>query len=149
MRRVMLRWGQGAVGIVNDRDNIGSERGPGGFDKEDALVLTADPAPALIGDDDNGGNSGITIFGSAFEDAVVWVGMAGGSGAGTMTMGGSGGSNYAYADPARAILDDGGRHPLGPLGSLWRIQHGNHSCSRREAIARADRFVATHSNGTT
>ncbi len=31
----------GAVGIVNDGDDVGGERGPGGFDKEEALVLVA------------------------------------------------------------------------------------------------------------
>ena len=66
-----LRWGQGAVGVVNDGDKVG----PGGFDEEDTLVLAADSAPALIGDDANGGDGGITIFGSAFEDAVARVGI--------------------------------------------------------------------------
>ena len=64
-RRVTLQWGQGAVGVVND----------GGFEEEDTLVLTADSAPALIGDDTNGGDGGITIFGSAFEDAVTRAGF--------------------------------------------------------------------------
>ncbi len=31
----------GAVSAVNDGDNVGDGRGPGGFDKEDALVLAA------------------------------------------------------------------------------------------------------------
>ena len=67
-----LRWGQGAVGAVNDGDKLG----PGGFDKEDTLVLAADSATALIGDEDaNGGDGGITIFGSAFEDAVARAGI--------------------------------------------------------------------------
>jgi hypothetical protein len=70
-RRVTLRWGQGAVGVVNDGDKVG----PGGFEEEDTLVLTADSAPALIGDDTNGGDGGITIFGSAFEDAVARAGI--------------------------------------------------------------------------
>ena len=70
--RVTLRWGQGAVGAVNDGDKLG----PGGFDKEDTLVLAADSATALIGDEDaNGGDGGITIFGSAFEDAVARAGI--------------------------------------------------------------------------
>ncbi len=29
----------GAVGVVNDGDNVGGGRGPGGFNKEDTLVL--------------------------------------------------------------------------------------------------------------
>jgi hypothetical protein len=44
------------------------------------------------------------------------VAGAGESGAGTMPMGG-GGSNY-NADPAGAILDNDGCHPLGPP---WHI----------------------------
>ncbi len=58
-----------------------------------------------------------------------------------MTMGGGGN----YADPEGAILDDAGRHPLGPS---WRIRLGNHSCSRQEVMATAEGFVATHSKGT-
>jgi hypothetical protein len=75
-------------------------------------------------DDANGGDDGITIFGGMFEDMVARAGTGGASGAGLTTMGGRGGN---YADPARAILDDDSRHPLGPP---WRIRHGNHSCSR-------------------
>ena len=30
----------GAVGVVNDGDNAGGGRGPGGFNKEDTLVLS-------------------------------------------------------------------------------------------------------------
>lgn len=44
-----LGWGQGALGIVNDGDDICGGRGPDGFNKEDALVLAADAAAALIG----------------------------------------------------------------------------------------------------
>jgi len=89
----MLRWGQGAVGILNDGDNVGGGHGPTGFDEEDALVLAADAAAALISDDVNGGDSGGTVFGDAFENAVARAGTAGASEAGTMTMCG-GGSNY-------------------------------------------------------
>ncbi len=44
-------------------------------------------------------------------DAVMRAGV---SGAGTMTVGGGSGDN---ADPMGAILDNDGRHPLGPP---WR-----------------------------
>ena len=108
---------------MNDGDDVGGGCGPCVFDKEDTLVLTADAGAALIADNANGGDGGVTIFGGAFEDKVVRAGMGGTSGAGLTTMGGRGGN---YADPVRAILDDNSCHPLGPL---WHIQHGNHSCS--------------------
>ncbi len=57
------------------------------------MVLTADAVAALISDDVDGGNSGGTIFGGAFEDVVARAGTAGASEAGTMTICG-GGSNY-------------------------------------------------------
>ncbi len=79
------------------------------------MVLAADAGAALIADDANGGNGGITIFGGAFEDTVARAGTGGASGAGLTTMGGRG-SNYA--DLARAILDNDSRHPLGPP---WHI----------------------------
>ena len=112
-QRVMLWWGQGAVGVVNDGDDAGGGCKPGGLDGEDAFVLTADSAPTLIADNANGGDGGITVFGDAFEDTVARTGTAGASGVGTATMGGGGGN---YADPARAILDNNGRH-LAPAGS--------------------------------
>jgi len=99
---------------VNDGDNVGGGSGPGGSNKEDALVLTADSAPTLIADNANGGNGRIIIFGGAFEDAVARATTAGASGVGTTTMGGGG---VNYADPAMTIQDDGGRHlaPAGPI----------------------------------
>ena len=104
--QVMLWWGQGAVGVVNDGDDAGGGCKPGGLDGEDAFVLTDDSAPTLIADNANGGDGGITVFGDAFEDTVARTGTAGASGAGTTN----------YADPARAILDNNGRH-LAPAGS--------------------------------
>ena len=62
----MLRGVQGAVGVLNDRDNVIGGRGPDGFDKEDALVLTADDVAVLISDDVDGGDGGGTVFGGAF-----------------------------------------------------------------------------------
>ena len=87
------------------------------------MVLAADAGAALIADDTDGGNGGITIFGGAFEDTVARAGTGGASGAGLTTMGGRGGN---YADPARAIQDDGGWHPA-PAGpavahSTWQPQ---------------------------
>jgi hypothetical protein len=41
----------GAVGVVNDGDSDGGGCGLGGFDKEDALILAAEAAAALIVDD--------------------------------------------------------------------------------------------------
>ena len=119
---------------VKDGDNVGGGRLPGGFNKENALVLAAETVTALVSDNANGGDGGVAVVGGAFEDAVVRAGAsgAGASGVGTMTMGG--GSNYA--------------DPVGPLGSPWRIRHGNHSCSRREVMTRVDGFAATHSDGT-
>jgi hypothetical protein len=111
----------GAVGIVNDGDDIGGGRGPGGFDKEEALVLAAEAAAVLIADDADGGNSGVAIVGGAFKEAVARAGAAGASGVEMTTMGGSGGGGN-YADPAGAILDEDGRHPL---GLPWRIRHCN------------------------
>jgi hypothetical protein len=113
----------GAVGIVNDGDDVSGGRGPGGFDEEETLILVAEAAAVLITDDANGGNGGVAIVGGAFEEAVARAGTAGASGAGTTTMGG-GGSGGNYADPVGAILDDDGRHPLGPP---WRILHDNRS----------------------
>jgi hypothetical protein len=113
----------GAVGVVNDGDDVGGGRGPGGFDEEEALVLAAEAAAVLIADDADGGDGGVAVVGGAFEEAVARAGTAGASGAGTTTMGGGGGGGD-YADPAGAILDDDGRHPLGPP---WRIRHGNRS----------------------
>ena len=107
----------GAVSVVNDRDDVGGGRGPGRFDKEDVLVLAAEAVAVLIADDANGGNGGVAVVGGAFEEAATRAGMAGASGARTTTMGGGGGGGN-YADPAGAILDDDGRHPLGPP---WRI----------------------------
>ena len=144
-QRVMLWWGQGAVGVVIDGDDAGGGCKPGGLDGEDAFVLTDDSAPTLIADNANGGDGGITVFGDAFEDTVARTGTAGASGVGTTTMGGGGG-NYATLRGQFLTTTAGTWHPLGPL---WRIRHGNHSCSRPEAMARADRFAATHSNGTT
>ena len=108
---------------MNDGDNVGGRSGPSGSNKEDTLVLTADSAPALIADNANGGDGRIIVFGGAFEDGVARAMTAGASGAGTMIMG-DGGSNYA--DPARAIQDDGGWHPA-PAGpavahSTWQPQ---------------------------
>ncbi len=40
----------GAVGVVNDRDNIGGGCRPSGFNKEDALVLMAEATATLIVD---------------------------------------------------------------------------------------------------
>ncbi len=77
----------------------------------------------LIADNADGGNGGNAVVGGAFEEAVARAGTAGASGAGTMTMGGSGGGGD-YVDPAGAILDNDGRHQLGPP---WRIRHGNRS----------------------
>ncbi len=77
----------------------------------------------LIADDADDGDSGIAVVGSAFEEAVARAGTAGASGVGTTTMGGGGGGGN-YADPAGAILDNDGCHPLGPS---WRIRHGNRS----------------------
>ena len=91
--RVMLQWGQGAIVVLIDGDDIGGGHGPNGFDEEDALVLAADAAAALILDDVNGGNGGGTVFGGAFKDAVARAGTVGASEAGTLTMCG-GGSNY-------------------------------------------------------
>ena len=139
----MLGWGQGAVGIVNDGDDICGGRGPDGFNKEDALVLAADAAAALIADNADGGDGGVAIGGGVIEDLVARVGTVGASGAGMTTMGSGGGD---YTDRARAILHDDDRHPLGPP---WRIRHSNHSCSRQEATARADGFAAAHSDDTT
>ncbi len=54
----------GAVGVVNDGDDVGGGRGPGGFDEEYALVLAAEAmaASALIADDaDAGGDGGIAV----------------------------------------------------------------------------------------
>jgi hypothetical protein len=113
----------GAVGIVNDRDDIGGRRGTGGFNKEEALVLAAEAMAVLIADDADGGNSGVAIGGGAFKEAVTRAGTAGASGAGTTTMGG-GSSGGNYADPVGAILDNDGCHLLGPP---WCIQHGNRS----------------------
>jgi len=110
---------------VNDGDEVGGGRGPCRFDEEDTLVLAAaDAGAALIADDADCGDGGVTIFGGAFEDMVTRSRTGGTSGAGLTTMGGRGGN---YADPARAILDDNSGHLLGPP---WHIQHGNHSCSR-------------------
>ena len=67
----------GAVGVANDRDEIGGRRGPSGFDKEDALVLVAEAAAALIADDADGGDSGITVVCGTFEDAVARAGQVG------------------------------------------------------------------------
>ncbi len=113
----------GAVGIVNDRDDICDGRRPSGFDEEEALVLAAEAEAVLIADDADGGDGGIAVVGGTFEEAFVRAGTAGASGAGMRTMGGGGGGGN-YADPARAILDDDGCHPLGPP---WRIRHGNRS----------------------
>ena len=52
----MLRGVQGAVGVLNDGDDIIGGRGPDGFDKEDTLVLTADDVAVLISDDVDGGD---------------------------------------------------------------------------------------------
>ena len=38
---------QGAVGVVNDGDDVGGGSGPGRSNKEETLVLPADSAPAL------------------------------------------------------------------------------------------------------
>ena len=65
-----------------------------------------------MADADPAGSTRSTLV---FEDMVARAGMGGASGAGLTTMGGRGGN---YADPARAILDDDSRHPLGPP---WRI----------------------------
>ncbi len=46
---------QQPVSIVNDGDDIGGGFGPGGFNKEDALVLTADATATLIGRGRGGG----------------------------------------------------------------------------------------------
>ncbi len=101
---------------MNDGDEVGGGRGPCRFDEEDTLVLAAaDAGAALIADDADCGDGGVTIFGGAFEDMVTRSRTGGTSGAGLTTMGGRGGN---YADPARAILDDDSRHPLGPP---WRI----------------------------
>jgi hypothetical protein len=113
----------GAVGIVNDGDDVGGGRGPGGFDEEEALVLAAEAAAVLIADDADGGNGGVAVIGGTFKEAVARVGMVGASGAGMTTMGGGGGGGD-YADPAGAILYDNGHHPLGPP---WRIRHDNRS----------------------
>ena len=136
----------GVVGALNDGDDVGGGCGPGWFDTEDALVLAADAVATLIADNANGGdgsNGGVAVIGGTFKDAVVRVVTAGASGVRMMTMGGYNGD---YADPTGTILDDDGRHPLGPP---WRIQHSNHGCSRREVTARADAFTLTHSDGTT
>ena len=109
---------------MNDGDDVSGGRGPCGFDKEDASVFAADAGAAFIADDTDGGDGGVTIIGGAFEDTVARAETGGASGALLTTMGGRGGN---YADPARAILDDDSRHPL---GSPWHIRHGNHSCSR-------------------
>jgi hypothetical protein len=95
----------GAVSVMNDRDNVGVRRGPGGFNKEDALVLTAEAAAMLIVDNAYCGNVLIALVCSAFEDMVAREGTTGGSGVGTttMTMGGGGGN---YANYAGAILDN-------------------------------------------
>ncbi len=105
----------GAVGVVNDGEDVGGGCGPGGFDEEEALVLAAEAAVMLIADDTDGGDGGVAVVGGAFEEVVAR--------AGTTTMGGGGGGDD-YADPAGAVLDDDGRHPLGPP---WRIRHGNRS----------------------
>ncbi len=68
-----LWWGQGAVGILNDGDDVCGGLGPDGFDEEDALVLAADAAAALISDDVDGGAGGGTIFSGVFEDVVAAV----------------------------------------------------------------------------
>ena len=74
----------GAVGVVNDRDDVCGLRGPSGFDEEDALVLAAEAAAgaatALIADDADGGNCRVPVVGGAFEDAVARAGRAGVSG---------------------------------------------------------------------
>ena len=106
---------------MNDGDDIGGGRGPDGFNKEDALVLAADAAAALIADNTDGGDGGVAVGGGMFEDSVARVGTVGASGAGMTTMGSGGGD---YTDPARAILHDDSRHPLGPP---WCIRHGNRS----------------------
>jgi hypothetical protein len=139
----MLGWGQGAVSILNDGDDIGGGSRPSGFNKEDALVLAAAAAAALIADDADGGDGGVSVVDGVLGDAFARAGTVGASGAGMTTMGSDGGD---YADPGREILHDDGRHPLSPP---WRIRHGNHSCSRQMAMARADGFAATHSNDTT
>ncbi len=128
---------------MNDGDDIGGTSGPGGFNKEDALVDAADAAAALIADNADGGDGSITVVGGMFGDGVARAGTVGASGAGMTTMGSGGGD---YADPGRAILHDDGRHPLSPP---CRIRHGNHSCSRQEVTAKADGFAATHSDNTT
>jgi hypothetical protein len=115
----------GAVGVVNAGDNVGGGRGPGGFNEEEALVLAAESAAVLITNNANGGNGSVAVLGRAFEEAVARAGRAGASGAGTTTMGCSGGGGGGnYADPAGAILNDDGRHPL---GQPWRIRTGNRS----------------------
>jgi hypothetical protein len=69
----------GAFGILNDGDNIGGKSRRGDFDKEDALVLTAEAVAALLVDDTK-----VAIWcclvGGAFEDAVAREGTAGGVG---------------------------------------------------------------------
>ena len=72
----------GAVGVVNDGDDVGGGLGPGGFDEEEALVLAAEAAAVLIADDADGGNGGVAVVGGAFEEAVA---RAGASGPGTPT----------------------------------------------------------------
>jgi hypothetical protein len=111
----------GAVGVVNDGDDVGGGCGLGEFDEEEALVVAAEAAAVLIADDADGGYGGIAVVGGTFEEAVARAGTAGVSGVGTTMMGRGGGD---YADPAGAILDDDSRHPLGPP---WRIRHGNRS----------------------
>ena len=55
----------GAVGVVNDGDDVGGGRRPVGFDEENVLVLVAEAAAALIADDAIGSNSGVAIVSSA------------------------------------------------------------------------------------
>jgi hypothetical protein len=103
----------GAVGIVNDRDNVGGGREPGGFDKEDALVLAAEAAAVLIVEDANVAMLALPLLAAHLRMWLQGRGQWGGGGEGKTMMGGGSGS-YAM-NHAGATLDNDSCHPLSPL----------------------------------
>ncbi len=73
-RPATLQWGQLALRMTETRSVADTD--PVGF-KEDALVLVAEAAAALIADDADGGDSGIKVGCGTFEDAVARAGQVG------------------------------------------------------------------------